>query len=85
MIEAVLLFIHEDADNEYVPFDSLNDAQARIEEYVENGYDPEYLGVYIEHSICPKRKDAFWAAIMPLGVPAVYALSPAVVLLATKP
>lgn len=59
MIEAVLLFIHEEADNEYVPFASLNDAQARIEEYVENGYDPEYLGVYIEHSLCQKKKRRF--------------------------
>ena len=84
-VQAVLVFKYVDADYEYVPFSSLDDAQACIEKRVSAGFNPEHLEVFLDESICADKRDVFWNSIMPLGAPYLYALSPAVLLRATKP
>lgn len=84
-LEAVLAFIHEEADNEYVPFVTLDKAAERIEEYVNNGDSLDKLDVYIDHDISQDRKNAFWEKVHRIGVKTVWAINQGVYMLASKP
>ena len=88
-IPAVILQFIDTSDagyNQYVPYPTIEDAKTAVTEYLQNGGDPEYLGIYVD------REKGEWYAenlqtitkkLADVSVP-VYAIFPGILALAMK-